>query len=71
MLASFIAIVGLGWVAVSLEGTAAGWAILGLVTLFSLARGFCSVASKDVLGKTVPKTRRGRVSGRRPTPPSD
>ncbi|MEJ2534788.1 MAG: MFS transporter [Gammaproteobacteria bacterium] len=57
------AIVGLGWVAVTLEGDAAGWAILGLITLFSLARGFCSVASKDVLGKTVPKTRRGQLTG--------
>ncbi|HKL62305.1 MAG TPA: MFS transporter, partial [Woeseiaceae bacterium] len=36
---------------------------LGLLTLFSLARGICSVASKDVLGKTIAKTRRGSVTG--------
>jgi MFS family permease len=31
--------------------------------VFSLSRGLSSVASKDVLGKTIPKTRRGRVTG--------
>lgn len=46
-----------------LSGAAAGWAILGLLVVFSLSRGVCSVASKDVLGKTVAKTRRGSVSG--------
>jgi hypothetical protein len=56
-------IAGLGLVAFSLEGTAAGIAILGLVTLFSLARGFCSVAAKDVLGKTIPKKVRGQLTG--------
>ena len=56
-------IVGIGFVAFRLEGTAAGWSILGLVTLFSLARGFCSVSSKDVLGKTIPKKVRGQLNG--------
>ncbi len=46
-----------------LDGVAAGWMVLGLVTLFSLARGLCSVAAKDVLGKTVSKTRRGALMG--------
>lgn len=46
-----------------LEGGQAGFAIIGCLVLFSLARGLCSVASKDVIGKTVPKTRRGRLSG--------
>lgn len=50
-------------VAVSLTGTAAGLMLLAALVVFSLSRGLCSVASKDVLGKTVPKTRRGRVSG--------
>ncbi len=57
------AIAGLGLVATTLQGAQAGWAIIGLLIVFSLARGFCSVASKDVLGKTVPKTRRGRLTG--------
>lgn len=58
-----IAVLGLAGVALWLDGAAAGWAVLALVVAFSLARGFSSVASKDVLGKTVPKTRRGRVNG--------
>ncbi|MEJ2602011.1 MAG: MFS transporter [Gammaproteobacteria bacterium] len=58
-----IAVALMGIVALRLEGAAAGWAILGLLTVFSLARGVCSVASKDVLGKTIAKTRRGSVSG--------
>ena len=57
------AIIGIGLVALSLEGLAAGLAILALLVVFSLARGLCSVSHKDVLGKTIPKTRRGRVSG--------
>ncbi len=57
------AVFGMAAIAVSLTGTAAGFALLGALVVFSLARGLCSVASKDVLGKTVPKTRRGRVGG--------
>lgn len=56
-------VVGIGLCALFLEGATAGWTILGLVTLFSLARGFSSVAAKDVLGKTVPKPRRGQLNG--------
>lgn len=54
-----MALVGLG----GMTGAPAGWAIVALLTLFSLSRGVASIASKDVLGKTVSKTRRGRVSG--------
>jgi hypothetical protein len=50
-------------VALQLSGAAAGAALLGSLVVFSLARGLSSVASKDVLGKTIPKTRRGRVNG--------
>lgn len=56
-------VAGLALVAFTLTGNSAGWAILGLVVLFSLCRGFCSVAAKDVMGKTIPKERRGRLSG--------
>lgn len=56
-------IAGIGLVALSLTGAAAGWSILGLIAAFSLARGFCSVASKDVLGKSIPKRRRGQLTG--------
>lgn len=56
-------VVGLGIVAISLTGAAAGWSILGLVTLFSLFRGFSSIAAKDVLGKVIPKPKRGQLAG--------
>ncbi len=59
----FLCIAGIGFTVLFLEGTQAGWAILGLITLFSLARGFCSVAAKDVLGKTIPKPKRGQLTG--------
>ena len=59
----FLCIAGIGLTAWFLEGVAAGWAILLLIALFSLARCFNSVASKDVLGKAVPKKRRGRLTG--------
>lgn len=45
------------------EGTLLGWAVVTLLALFSLSRGVCSVAIKDVQGKTISKTRRGRLSG--------
>jgi hypothetical protein len=57
------AVAGMAAAAFWLEGAAAGAAILGLLVFFSLARGLNSIASKDVLGKTVPKTRRGRLGG--------
>ena len=57
------AMVSIGIVAWTLRGALAGWCIIALLTLFSLARGLSSVASKDVIGKTIPKTRRGQVTG--------
>src|SRR5690554_2555963 len=45
------------------EGATFGWAVVILLALFSLSRGVCSVAIKDVHGKTISKTRRGRLSG--------
>lgn len=50
-------------VAVMSGGAVAGWLILGLLVVFSLARGICSVAHKDVLGKTISKARRGTLMG--------
>ena len=52
-----------GLLVAGVEGAAAGWAVIGLLALFSLARGVCSIAAKDTLGKTVSKSRRGRVNG--------
>lgn len=58
-----IAVAGIGLVALTLRGEAAAWSIIGLVLAFALARSFASVSYKDVLGKTVSKTRRGTVTG--------
>ena len=35
---------------IGLRGPAAGWSIIGLLTMFSLARGVASIAAKDTLG---------------------
>ena len=62
-LLSALALAGVAAAGFTLTGTAAGWAVLGAVVVFSLARGLCSVSAKDVLGKTVSKSRRGRLMG--------
>ena len=49
--------------AVTLEGAAAGLAILGALAILALARSVCSVTYKDVLGKTVSKSTRGTATG--------
>lgn len=59
----FVSMAGVGVVALSFTGTQAGFIIILLLLVFSLSRGLCSVASKDILGKTIPKTRRGRLNG--------
>ena len=45
------------------QGLLAGWLMIFMLLLYSLARGLCSVSAKDVLGKTVSKSRRGRLMG--------
>ncbi len=57
------ALAGIAASALHLGGWAGGAAVVTLLLFFSLARGLVSVASKDVTGKTVPKTRRGRLTG--------
>jgi len=47
----------------SMKGVAAGWAIILMLSIYSLARGICSVSAKDVLGKTISKSRRGSLMG--------
>lgn len=49
--------------ALTLEGAAAGASIVGLLALLALARSVCSASYKDVLGKTVAKSRRGTATG--------
>lgn len=58
-----LCVLGMAAVTAYMHGASAGWWIVGLLTIFSLARGVCSVAAKDVLGKTIAKARRGTVMG--------
>lgn len=62
-LASAVALALMALAAATLTGALAGWIIVALLVLFSLARGLCSVSAKDVLGKTVSKARRGNLMG--------
>jgi MFS family permease len=57
------AVMGCAASAAWLTGVVAGAAILGCVVIFSLARSLNSLASKDIIGKTIPKGRRGRLNG--------
>ncbi|WP_112061299.1 MFS transporter [Hyphomonas pacifica] len=49
--------------ALTLEGRTAGLVILGALAVLAIARSVCSVTYKDVLGKTVSKSRRGTATG--------
>lgn len=62
-LAQAVAILAMALVAAIAEGEWAGWGILCALSVFAIGRGVTSVASKDVLGKTVDKQRRGAVTG--------
>ncbi|MFW2513685.1 MFS transporter [Demequina sp. SO4-13] len=54
---------GLALVAATASGTLAGVGILAALAVFALARSLSSIASKDVLGRTVPKGQRGQIKG--------
>ena len=62
-LLSALSLFGMATAALTLDGPAAGGAIVLMLAVFSLARGLCSVSAKDVLGKTVSKSRRGALMG--------
>lgn len=58
-----ISVLAMAAAAAALSGTAAGLVVLAALVAFSLARGLCSVAMKDVQGKCIPRQRRGRLGG--------
>jgi len=60
---SALSLFGMAWAALELEGSIAGSIVIGMLVVFSLARGICSVSAKDVLGKTVSKSKRGALMG--------
>ena len=62
-----ILLIALGLVLPYLPTRAVGWAVLITILLFSVASGVGSIAFKDVLAKTIPKSRRGRLLATRAT----
>ncbi|MBR09210.1 MAG: MFS transporter [Rickettsiales bacterium] len=53
---------------IHLENTSLfGWIVVGALTLFSIASGVASIAFKDVMGKTIPKGKRGQLLALRAT----
>lgn len=50
--------------ALTLTGVWLGIAVVVALGCFATARALCSMASKDVQGRTIPKGQRGRISGR-------
>ncbi|MGB0723686.1 MAG: MFS transporter, partial [Gammaproteobacteria bacterium] len=62
-LLSALSLFGMAAAALTLEGATAGGTIILMLVVFSLSRGLCSVSAKDVLGKTVSKSRRGALMG--------
>lgn len=58
-----MAVLGMATAVWLLDGLAAALTVIALLVVFSVSRGFCSVAMKDVQGKCIPKSRRGRLAG--------
>lgn len=56
-------VVAIAVVAATMRGSGAAVAVLVALTGFALARSLSSIASKDVLGRTVPKGVRGQING--------
>lgn len=54
---------GIGLATLTLKGAALGWAVVTLLGILALGRALCSIASKDVQGRTIAKGRRGKVTG--------
>jgi hypothetical protein len=58
-----VAAIGIGVAALTLQGDAAGWAVIGCLAVLSLARAACSASYKDVAARTIRSGERGTVSG--------
>lgn len=58
-----VAVAAIAVVALTLEGAAAGVAVLAALVVFAGFRSLTSLTTKDVLGRTVAKGSRGRVTG--------
>ncbi len=62
-LAQAICIAVMGVAALMMTPSLAGLMVMLSLAAFSISRAFCSISSKDVLGRAIPKGFRGRVSG--------
>ncbi|MGD8201792.1 MFS transporter [Ornithinimicrobium sp. W1679] len=58
-----LAALGMAAAATFAEGLLAGVLLVTALAVFALARALCSMASKDVQGRAVPKGQRGQVTG--------
>lgn len=58
-----LSVLAMAWVIGVLPAGLAGPGVLALMIVFSLARSLCSLTVKDIQGHTLPKQRRGRLSG--------
>ncbi|SMD44002.1 MFS-type transporter involved in bile tolerance, Atg22 family [Aquiflexum balticum DSM 16537] len=62
-----LALFTMAFVVFETKGSTAGILILSLLLLFSLASGVASISFKDVIGKTIPKGKRGQLLAVRST----
>lgn len=58
-----VAVGAMAAIAATLRGAAAGAALVGALAVFALSRSLSSIASKDLIGRVIPKGRRGQVTG--------
>ncbi|MGK0483473.1 MAG: hypothetical protein ACJAQ3_003456, partial [Planctomycetota bacterium] len=58
-----LAVLAMAGVILSLEGAAAGWAMVSLLALFALSRSVCSVSYRALQGVTLVKSTRGTATG--------
>ena len=62
-----LALLLMAFVVLRLEGSFAGYLILLLLLVYSLASGVASISFKDVIAKTIPKGKRGQLLALRST----
>lgn len=63
LITQFICIIAIGIAALFLSPILASSIAMIALAFFATARAFCSITSKDILGRAIPKGRRGKLSG--------
>lgn len=58
-----LSVMGMAGTAALAEGMTAGVLVLLFLVAFSLGRCLCSISSKDIQGRTIPKGERGQING--------